>query len=281
MRRKAIADLVQLTDDHFFATVSEGLGYIAENAERLISDANRVQEAQGVQGVRILEAIAEEEASKYLVLLDAIRCPREPAARLVRQLKRFNDHLAKGVYVQCCSYRPGTLGELVDWIERDCRNYYLDGPNDVDWIFDNEILRQQEQGMYVDYVENEGEHSWWPPTFMPPIFPVGKYNTIVRLVQGLSAAGFNSPGALRVVAELWRAVEIREDFAWADLRRLNHRTLQILDERSLLVDQPEDVYRVIADDWLFPLYPVKIEIIPVDKNSLVDIRERHYQRLWY
>lgn len=90
---------------------------------------------------RVLATIAEEEASKVLILLDAVRCPRLPSDRLSNQVGRFNDHFAKGLYARSCWYRPTTLGQLQEYINHDRDQFYLDGPNDVDWIFRNEIIQ--------------------------------------------------------------------------------------------------------------------------------------------
>src|SRR5262245_58429615 len=160
MRVKAIRDLAQLSDRDFFAAVAEGLPLIVTNAIRLFDGATVLSEAKHYHAARALTAIAEEEAAKALVLLDAVRCPRLPNERFSDQLARFNDHLAKGLYAKACMYRPTTLGELQGYINSDRGSLYLDGPNDVDWIFPNEIKHQREKQFYVDYVAMDDEHSW-------------------------------------------------------------------------------------------------------------------------
>jgi hypothetical protein len=55
-----------------------------------------------------LKLFVEEEAAKFHILLDAVRCPREPADRFSRQLGYFNQHPVKGLYAECYDFaNPG------------------------------------------------------------------------------------------------------------------------------------------------------------------------------
>ena len=145
MRPRATKDLAQLTDSAFLAEVAEGLGLIIANARRLYASATVLAEAKRFHGARVLQALSEEEASKHLILLDAVRCPRQPSDRFASQLGRFNDHLAKGLYARACLLRPGTLGQLQEYLDHYRVDFYLDGPNDVDWIFRNEVIHHREE----------------------------------------------------------------------------------------------------------------------------------------
>ena len=97
MRVRAIKDLMQLGEPAFFAAIAEGLELIVQNVSRLYDGALTLAKASQPHAASVLQRLAEEEASKVLILLDAVRCPRLPADRLSRQLARFNDHLAKGL----------------------------------------------------------------------------------------------------------------------------------------------------------------------------------------
>ncbi len=134
MREKAIADLDQLPDDRFFEEVSNGLQHLAENVTSIESDAHRLTDQRRPRGARILRAVAEEEAAKYLILLDAARCPGGGKRLLAAHLCCFNQHLAKGLYTKCAYLQSATFGELRKYIDQERQQYYLDGPNDIDWI---------------------------------------------------------------------------------------------------------------------------------------------------
>ena len=53
------------------------------------------------------------------------------------------------------------MRRLVDILRRE---FYLDGPNDVDWIFRNQILDSRESRLYVDLIaDEEGRLTWTSP----------------------------------------------------------------------------------------------------------------------
>ena len=65
---------------------------------------------------------------------------------------------------------PGSLEQLQEYIDHSRHEYYLDGPNDVDWIFRNEVIQGREGTLYVDYVANEDQHSWADPAQFEELF---------------------------------------------------------------------------------------------------------------
>ena len=123
MRARAIRDLAQLSDDDFFREVA-GLVLVFQNATHLEDDARLLAEKGRHHGRHVLVTISAEEAAKYLILLDAVVCPRQPAKRFADQLGRFNDHLAKGLYAEACSKRPATFGQLQSYLAHDRVEYY-------------------------------------------------------------------------------------------------------------------------------------------------------------
>ena len=93
-----------------------------------------------------IRAISDDEAGKYLILLDAVRSTLKDQSLLQAQLRRCGDHLAKGIYQRAVSISPGTFGELCGYIEGLRVSHYLDGPNDVDWVFANVIDTEASSG---------------------------------------------------------------------------------------------------------------------------------------
>jgi AbiV family abortive infection protein len=272
MRTRAIRDLAQLSDPDFFAEVSEGIEQVLDNAVRIEQDARFLGEHERRNGYRILLGIAEEEAVKVLILLDAVRCPRDPASQFARQLSRFHDHLAKGIYAEACSWRPATFGELVSYIDRERREFYLDGPNDVDWIFRNRILQNREGAIYVDYVHTDEGHLWLTPSDNYLMFV--HTPAALRLVQALNASGCTTPEGLAMIARIWRPVNMTVDYHWTNLRDLNHRTLQELEVQGLLREQSQEVYSTIVNDWPFPIYSADLGLAEVDQDELRELQRR-------
>jgi AbiV family abortive infection protein len=278
MRPRATRDLAQLADSAFCAEVAEGLALVIANARRLYASAVVLARAKHFHGARVLQALSEEEAAKHLILLDAVRCPRQPPARLSAQLARFNDHLAKGLYARACLLRPSTLAQLQEYLDHYREDLYLDGPNDVDWIFRNDILQHREEALYVDYVAHDDGHAW----FHPGIYdnePLGLFTDTapwtLQTAGRLHDVGVASPEALAVVAAVWRPVPMAPELQWTEIRRLNHRTLESLDQKGLLQERPDSDYKHIIDRWQFPLFTLDLNLLRVDVGAL---RER--QRLW-
>jgi AbiV family abortive infection protein len=273
MRTKAICDLCDLPDAEFFTEIASGLGHVLQNAERLLAGAHILAERDHAEGARILRGFGEEEAAKYLILLDAVRCPRSNRQLMRRQLWRFYDHLAKGIYATCCNYQPATFGELAKWLERDCQKFYLDGPKDDDWIFNNAILSWREQRIYVDYVETDLGHEWIVPIPTPLI---GIASGVLRVVGALHAVGCATPESLALIARSWRPIQMTEDFTRDRLKEANNQMLREMEAAGLLHEQPGATYRNIVDEWFFPLCSLPLKLNGVDRERLKELQGRSY-----
>jgi hypothetical protein len=285
MKSKAIKDLSQLSDKDLVIQVSEGLELIIDHSLFVEADVQYLAEKNKQCGFNILEAVLKEEAAKFLIILDAIRCPRIPPDNFSKQLNRFNDHLAKGIYALVYDYRPADFGEIHRAVERECHEYYLDGPNDFDWIFRNEILQAREEMIYVDYIESDGDHIWLTPKryYHPEMSLFTHYlrPQVVEVANALWKAGCTKPDALQLLANNWRSIQMTDDFSWYELKKLNVKTLEDLDKNHLLNTQDEAVCSTIIDKWLFPLYSLDIRIIQVDKEKLKETREQSSFNMYY
>ena len=81
------------------------------NALLLWRDATRLAMACRPQGYQILKFLVEEEAAKFHILLDAVRCPRQTNDMFARQLRYFTKHLARGLYTMAYEWVPMGLTE--------------------------------------------------------------------------------------------------------------------------------------------------------------------------
>jgi AbiV family abortive infection protein len=263
-----------LTDDEFFIEVSEGLSLVADNALQVNLDARTLIEGKRMRGARVLTIIAEEEAAKFLILLDAVRCPKAPQSRLSIHLRKYYSHLAKGIYSAYCLRKPWNFANVKEWIERDSREYYLDGPNDMDWIFRNDIIQSREDTIYVNYVESDGTHYWQRPeqldecTLDPDTSPAS-----IGLITALRDAGCTKPESLKLIARHWRTVPITDDLEWHAVQAVNAAIIEEMNSCSLLNDQPSSVYSKIVNGWSFPLYDLELKEIKVEKARLEEIRK--------
>ena len=284
MKTRAIKDLAQLSDNNLFEEIAQGLNLVVENAICIEADSIFLAEQERTRGCKILRSIAQEEASKFLILLDAIRCDRKSnAENFSRQLGYFNDHLPKLIYAQCYSFRPADFREICEWIESAREQYYLDGPNEVDWIFPNQINHNRENLMYVDYIKMDNKHYWIQPDYYNfldkgRIHYVDKLSTdVLKLVNALHNVGISRPEALEIIASRWKPVKMSDNFYIQELKELNLQTLNELREKDLLHDQPNEVYATIVERWLFPLHSLDLSEKKVKESELRGIQKQRSQ----
>lgn len=207
---RAVGELAGYSESQLFEAIAEGVVLIVENAERLEAAARTLFETEEHRASGIMRGLAEEEAAKVLVLLDVVRGPKDERRTTLRC---FYDHLAKRIYALSCAYRKITFNELGDLVARERAPFYLDGPNDVDWILVNSIVAEREGSIYVDYVRDitKGSHGrWWsdPRRERQWTYDCPK---VVEVGRALCDAGAGSAEGLRVIAETWRAFEADED----------------------------------------------------------------------
>ena len=162
--KSAIKDLAQFSDRRLFEEVSEGISQIVKNAVDLEDAASCLIQNKHHRTGEILSSFAEEEAAKVLLLIDVVRCPRDQSDAQGRTLGYFHSHFAKRIYSKLCSWHFAGFEDMCEAIERECQEFYLDGPNDVDWIFPNSLSIEREKEIYVDYVKDvtteEGPRFW-------------------------------------------------------------------------------------------------------------------------
>ena len=277
MRARAIKALNRLGDAELFSAVAEGLELVVKHGDHLWNAATTLYDTGQHHAARILALIVEEEAAKYLILIDAIRCPRLPQDRRACQLGRFNEHLAKGLYAKAAQMRPSDLRQLQEYLNPYRHELYLDGPNDVDWIFRNEIIEERESSLYVDYVEGNDGLYWSDPTVraaLGSLMPLPLPRTLTTALR-LQQVGAGTSQALAVIAGYWRENAPTLDTTSERIRKANYRTLVLLDEGGLLTEQPSGTYSWIVNEWQFPMYDLQLTRIRVKREEL-----REEQQNW-
>ena len=275
---RAIKDLCQLRDADLFREVATGISHIVDSATRLDSAAHKLTEHDHHHAARIIGNLAEEEAAKGLILLDAVRCPRNRSAEKARTLGYFYHHLAKGIYAEVYDCYPADFAEIARIVESDRKESYLDGPNDVDWIFPNRLMQRREDDLYVGYGREDSEdleqaQRYWTCPHGDPLFP---YETppAINLIGALHQAGVTTEKGLYVVAKLWRAFEPKPETRTDELEHLNWCTIETLKERELLAVDDGKINGLIRDRWLFPLWPLDLRKKKVERAKLREIQER-------
>lgn len=277
-RPRAIADLSQLPDASLFVELATGMALVHEHVLELERGAAAAFEAENIRAGRVLEVIAAEEAAKYLILLDAARCPRHPPNALAFHLSKFVDHLARLLYVEACDWQPARFGELRAGIGSERASHYLDGPNDVDWIFTNQLKADRERAVYVDYVRDDDRHRWHSPIkedrLLGPLAVRYVRRHAVELMDAFHTVGVATPGGLEFIAASWRAFVVDDDTHVEQLRERISATLDGLQRAGLIAPAPASL-DTILNCWPFPLHGLDLRELEVSVPVL-----RQHQEGW-
>lgn len=273
---RAVAEFAQRSDPDFFAEIAVGMRLTTANALGLWRDFTVMHRAGRRQGAEILSAFVEEEAAKFFILLDAVRCPKT-SRHFGRQLRYFYDHLAKGIYALHYLYSPADFAEVQRYVASHREEYYLDGPEGFEWIFRNQILERREENIYVNYVRTDDGSGWISPRRRLIVDPWRTQPETLALARTMCRMGFATPESLATVAEIWRPFEVEDSATWGAIHQKNEETLNALDRRGLL-KSGEGVERVL-DRWSFPLYSLDLQTDGTRVQDLIDHR-RKLEEAW-
>ena len=256
----------QLSDADFYTKASSGLRLLLTNALNLFRESVFTSKAGHRQGAVILAGLAVEEAAKFHILLDAVRCPRGPA-RISHLRRHFYDHLARGIYADHYDNYPSSFADVRAWANNSRIALYLDGPEGFEWVFRNRIAERREQQLYVDYVQVEEDHQWVAPNrrlCFAPVVPT----TILAVARALAKAGVTEAPALSVVADLWRGFQISDSTSWGELHQKNLEVLTAIRDRGSLRSDCEVAF--LCERWAFPL--VGLDLTEDTSVTITDLR---------
>jgi hypothetical protein len=277
-QHKSITQLSSRSLRAFTEALSEGMALIAEHVVALATGTSLLADMNSPRGVEVLRVVAEEEAAKYLILLDAARFDYKEQKDRSRQLKRFIDHLPKGIYARSYHTSPATYGEIVRYAEGFLDDLYLDGPNDVDWIFRNEVLAERDERLYVDFVNSDEGGEWWTPARFdveldPPL-------STVKLVRSLARGNVHNVRAIDLSRELWADFDPHDDTHWVEAEGRNAKLVEQL--KALSIATPEfddnDAGR-IRSSLLFPLNRLDMHMRNVKPEELRAQQQRRMDEL--
>jgi AbiV family abortive infection protein len=271
MEVRRIKDLCLLNDNDLIEEIAQGLNLIYDNAKCIINDSIFLKQNKHHQGPEILENLGNEEAAKFLILLDAIRCDRNKNSNLfARQLSYFSNHLARNIYASYCGMRPADFREVRDFIEKERKQYYLDGPEYKNWVYRNTHISKRESCMYVDYVKMEDKYHWISPNNKPTkesIYGSLHHSSIFILIKALHTTGCTSPDGLKVIASKWKPIEIEDDMSCVELEKINGDILEELDKCTLL-HNIKDEFNILKRYWLYPLYQLDLKEEKMDLKTM-------------
>lgn len=289
MRPRALGDLAQTSESEAFPILAEGLPLLADHVDALTQAMAALTTRDTVRGHQVLNVFATEEAAKVLIVLDLARCGWNNSGAKSRLLKAFYNHVLRHVYAQVHQGSPADFAEVADYVETLRANHYLDGPNDVDWIFRNHLEAAREDTLYVDRVAwGDGTpDTWVTPLDRADLGNQDDLSPTVELVQALRRLGVLSLRGLEVCQEVWAGQtlvwERRGTTAptrWEVCRKRNHEVFRRLNDEGLVSpDLTERDVDLGLDQWTFPLGHLDLTVKKVSLDELRAARERALSRM--
>jgi len=281
VRPRAIVEILSQPSISRHDTLAHGLGLLVEHVEALQMTVASWSTAGELRGKAILESVMGEEAAKVLILLDAVRGGWMDQLAAKRSLGYFSSHFARGIYQRVASINPGTFREVRNYVQGLRPEFYLDGPNDSDWIFRNEIESARELAFYVDYVKDEEDYSWvtpsnnsYPSTHWPA-------EITTRLVLAMHRTGLLTKEGLDITAEQWRAVTVSDETSFADhFKHTSAMTNELIERELFLPTVVQADFQQVAEHWPFPLNSIAIDKIKVTGEELETERTRLEEAFW-
>lgn len=275
MAVRGLKCLARLGAEERLATISEGLGLLVENVDTLGGDVEALSAAGRRRAVWIVANHADEEAAKVLILIDLVRMDQRHSEAVSRQIGRFYNHLARRIYAELSQMSPADFAEVRRIVESMRPSHFLDGPNDVDWIFPNRLMADREERLYVDFVDEEEGGRWITPASDDEIRFGGPSSLVRDLVGALHRLGTTTEEGLGIVAEAWRDLEIDDTTHWQMVFGINCEVVEKLQERGLAAGEltQEDV-ELVARSWTFPLAQLEMSQIRVARSEVEAEQER-------
>ncbi len=266
MHPRALKRIFQKNTAERDALVVEGLDLIVRHIEALLES---IESSLNARQTEVVAVFAEEEAAKVLILLDMYRAGWNDQKTISRLASAFYNHLSRGIYVRMASMSPDTYGQAREYVDDIRESHYLDGPNEVDWIFRNAILSEREEALYVDLLEDEDGGLFWSDPGRWDDLRMGPPTAASSRVLALARLGCTSAEGLQHISETWHEVQLEPETHYQVVAKLNREILLRLDRQAT---EPEIN---LALDWQFPLGDFDLQQTDVDLKALQELRERH------
>jgi hypothetical protein len=197
-----------------------------------------------------------------------------------RQLAQFYVHLARCIYVEVAQMCPADFAEVRGMVDRLRVSHYLDGPNDVDWIFRNQLIARREESMYVDYVHNEDGDVWISPALYDKAY-FGYSTPVEDLVVALYRLGCTTRSGLAIIGEAWMGKSLDNHTHWQEIAQVNrHIVSQLVDNGILLPEATPIDAALVINQWAFPLGGLDLREKDVPISELEAKRQHRLLMEW-
>lgn len=269
--------LITLSNEERFPILGEGLERLGERVAHLSASISTLQEAGDVLAAAALDVICTEEAAKTLILLDLARC-MHPQKPFKMGCKYFYSHLARGIYAYVHEANPADFAEIEEYVAALRPSHYLDGPNDADWIFRNDILRGRETALYVDYEETQRGEFEWSGGDRDSLYVAGR---LTELVLALRTSGVLTEVGARAAAKAWKNVTFNGSSRWEIARdRAKHVLWEVaVQKQEKPSAEQKRAWHIVMTKWTFPLIQLDLNLDKVSIEEMGSQQRRHYNRM--
>ncbi|MFF3038908.1 AbiV family abortive infection protein [Arthrobacter citreus] len=267
--------IFDLKQDERLSVIGDGLVHLGAHVEQLMWSIDHLLGEGQESAAATLQVICVEESAKVLILLDITRTRDQRIAR--KGCDYFYSHLPRLIYANVHSSNPADFGEIEGYLPWLRASHYLDGPNDVDWIWRNDLLRTRENSLYVDYEETDDGYMWTGGD------PDQLYidTAVTRLVLAMKRAGLLTERGARATAETWKGTEFDSGTRWEFCRDKARDVLEAaLPSDTVPTDNLLTDVRLILNKWTFPLLSLDLTVESVSMESLKHRQDRHLSRLY-
>ena len=271
--------LCQKRHEERLAFLSEGLPIILASSQGFWMASCQLKDRP--REAEVLKGFAEEEASKILILMDAVRCPKSVIDSKVRRIVGwFYNHLARLLYVEAMSWRYMHVAQLREYIDQHRKSHYIEADYS---ILPNWNIYERESVLYADILSGEeGEPGWNDPNlvFQPPdpVTFASDVPQVLKLVEAMAALGIFTPQGLKATSDIWDQLAFTNTEDKEDARRLTSQLIERLCKENLpKPDASQDHANEMFINWPIPMYDFDFRLMDV---SLAELEQEREVSLW-
>lgn len=253
--------------------VAEGLPIIAASAHGFWAASEKLE--KGSREATVLEAFAEEEAAKALILIDLIRCPpKQVARRAAAMIKNFYNHLGRLIYVDAQHWCPTHVDQLREYVDLAREGHALEGYAG-EYIVPNWTRYSREATLYADIeVYEDGVPQWSAPTGKMTKSIFGGPPNALKLIKAMQLAGMFDRKGVDIVHGVWGKVDFVDSQGFEEQRQLTRAMFEQLSDARLVSDAFADAHgHTLDNNWQMPMYSIDFREVEIPLEVLEARRE--------
>ena len=259
--------------------ISRGLPIILQSADGYWRAARQIKERS--REAEVLQGYSLEECAKILILLDAVRCPRNLiSSRIGAIVKWFYCHLARLIYADSITWSVFDVNQLRKYVDESRQSLHLEG-DFGEYIVPNLSKFHREIVMYADVqsITNE-EPRWIEPShwsiefldFEPPLLTICKT---------MSELGMFTTRGLNAMSEIFGDTYFNNQQTFMESANLTKSLIERLIEENLpSSNATEKQVRMLVEQWQIPMYDFDFSQTSVPVEQLEEVQDQILLRLF-